>query len=241
MFRQLATAALASLMFFSFAAMAAAEKAVVIKGSIKPEAAKTNHYTVTVQLDIASGWHIYDDVGEGSEVATALKLKLPEGVKAVGDWNRPSGTDGSSPHSLVYEGQVSFSKSVAVQPNAAGKSIDVVISYQACTDQMCNRPQNKTISITIPKEQPASAGLFDRPVMLNVKDAPLNTEAKKQFPSPGIFDVDGDGQVELVVGDLMGGVGVYENQNTSGDGDPDWGPRKNLTGIEGEAISTPNW
>jgi len=72
-------------MLFSFATASSLEQAVTIKGSIKPEAAKLNHFTVTIQMDIASGWHTYDQVGEGSEVATSLKLKLPEGVTAVGD------------------------------------------------------------------------------------------------------------------------------------------------------------
>ena len=242
MMRHFATAVLASLMLFSFATASSLEQAVTIKGSIKPEAAKLNHFTVTIQMDIASGWHTYDQVGEGSEVATSLKLKLPEGVTAVGDWNRPNSTDGSELNSLAFEGQISFSKSVTIQPTAYGKSIDVVVSYQACNDRICNRPQNKTITIAIPKkESPSSASLFERPVMIRVKDAPLNTVAMKRFPSPGMFDVDGDGQVELVVGDLMGGVGVYENLNTSGTGDPTWGSREDLKCIEGDAIETPNW
>ena len=241
MMRHIATVVFASLMLFSFTAATEAEKAVTIEASIEPEAAKQNHFVVTVQMDIAPGWHIYDETGEGPEVATSLKLKLPEGVTAVGDWNRPNSTDGSAENSLVYEGLVSFSKSVAIQPKAYGENIDVIVSYQACTEKLCNRPQNKTISIAIPKEQPSSKSLFEDPVMLHVKDAPLNTEAKKMFPSPGIFDVDGDGQTELVIGDLMGGVGVYENTNTTGTGDPAWGPREDLKGIEGDAIETPNW
>ena len=242
MMRHFATAVLASLMLFSFATASSLEQAVTIKGSIKPDAAKLNHFTVTIQMDIASGWHTYDQVGEGSEVATSLKLKLPEGVTAVGDWNRPNSTDGSELNSLVFEGQISFSKSVIIQPTANGNSIDVIIAYQACNDQICNRPQNKTITIVIPKEEPASnSSLFEPPVILQVKGAPLNSVVKKRFPSPGIFDVDGDGQTELVVGDLMGGVGVYQNLNTSGTGDPAWGPREELKGIEGDAIETPNW
>ena len=108
--RHFATAALASLMLFSFATASALEKAVTIKGSITSDAAKLNHFTVTVQVDIASGWHIYDEVGEGTEVATSLKLKSLEGVSGIGDWNRPNSTDGSAVNSLVYEGQVSFQK-----------------------------------------------------------------------------------------------------------------------------------
>ena len=239
MMRLFAIAVLASLTLFSFPTIASVEKVVTIKASIKPD--KLNHFTVTVQMDIASGWHIYDKVGKGPEVPTSLKLKLPEGVTEVGDWHRPTSTDGSAVDSLVYEGQVSFSKSVAIQPSAYGKNIDVIVSYQACTDQLCNRPQNKTISIAVPNEDPSSASLFEPPVMLRVKDAPLNTVAMKRFPSPGMFDVDGDGQVELVIGDLLGAVGVYENLNTSGTGDPTWGSREELKGIEGEAIETPNW
>ena len=241
MVRQFATAVLTSLMLFSLTTVSVAEKAVTIKASVKPEAKKANHFTVAVQMDIASGWHIYDEAGEGPEMVTTLKLELPEGVTAIGDWNRPDSIDGSALDSLVYEGQVSFSKSVAVQPTAYGESIKVIVSYQACNDRVCNRPQNKTIDISIPKAEPSGSSIFDSPVMLSVKDAPLNTVAKKQFLSPGIFDVDGDGQAELVIGDLFGDVGVYENVNTSGTGDPAWGPRESLKGIEGEAIRTSNW
>jgi len=242
MMRPSIAAFLAGLMFFLFTTVAFAEKPVTIKGSIEPQAEKANHFTVTVQMAIASGWHTYDQVGEGTAIPTSIKLKLPEGVTAIGDWNRPNSTDGSESNSTVFEGEVSFSKSIAVPQNLFGKSVDVIVSYQACTDKMCNRPQKKTISIAIPTKEPyADSILFEPPVMVLVKDEPLNTVAKKMFPSPGMFDVDGDGQVELVIGDLLGAVGVHENLNTSGTGDPAWGPREELTGIAGDAIETPNW
>lgn len=85
------------------------------------------------------------------------------------------------------------------------------------------------------------AGIFDRPIQICVNDAPLNAKAKRAFPSPAIFDVDGDGNTELVIGDLMGGVGVYTNLNTSGTGDPIWSSRKDLEDFEGNPINTPNW
>ena len=70
---------------------------------------------------------------------------------------------------------------------------------------------------------------------------PLNTVAKKRFLSPGIFDVDGDGKAELMIGTLMGSVGVYENQNTTGKGDPVWGPWKDFEDAKGNSIRTSNW
>lgn len=241
MMSYLASAFLTSSMLFSLVSIPAPAKAVTVTGALQPDAAQTDHFTVTIQMDIKNGWHTYAEVGDGSEVRTSLELKLPEGVKATGDWKRPIGKPGTASHSEYHVGKVSFSKKVVIEPSAYGKSIDVMISYQACTDEFCNRPQRKTVSIAIPADRLAGPSLFARPVRLNVDGAPLNTVAKKKFPSPAIFDVDGDGQTELVIGGLMGSVGVYENQNTSGTGDPVWGAREPFKDAEGNTIRTSNW
>jgi len=96
-------------------------------------------------------------------------------------------------------------------------------------------------SLTKAKNVVNSSNLLDRPIRISVNDAPLNSKAKKMFPSPAVFDVDGDGSKELVIGDLMGGVGVYANLNTSGAGEPVWGPRKPLYDSKGDPIVTANW
>ena len=242
----IASVILASSMLFSLATPASLEKAVTFEGSTQREVgAKADHFTVTVQLDIKMGWHICAEAGDGSEVQTSLELNLPEGVKAIGDWNRPVGIGGAELHSEIYVGKVSFSKRVVIDPSAYGKSIDVVVSYQACNDERCNRPKTKTISIAIPKNAMADLkteiGIFESPVRLKVAGAPLNTKAKVRFPSPAIFDVDGDGQAELVIGSLMGSVGVYENLNTSGTGDPEWDSQEPLKDSKGKRIRTSNW
>lgn len=241
-----ATTALTSSMLFSSAVVAAAvtpafEKAVTISGAIHPDAAQAGHFTITVQFEMGEGWHTYDDVGEGAEQPTSLKLKLPEGAKAVGGWKRPSGVDGKEAHSKVYFGRVEFTQTVAIEPGASVEDIDVVISYQACTDEYCNPPQTKTVSLEVPVADASGEGIFEAPVRLMVGDAPLNTAAKKRFPSPAIFDVDGDGQNELIIGELMGRIGVYENLNASGEGDPVWGKSQTLKGAGGEPIRTSNW
>ena len=228
-------------MLVSFVMIPASEKPVTFKGSLQPNSTQADHFTVTVELDIKEGWHTYDEVGEGSEVPTSIELKLPEGVTAKGDWSRPIGTDGKETNSLIYEGQVNFSKTVVIEPSAYGKSIDVVVSYQACTDEYCNRPQTKTVSIAIPKKGSSTPSIFAPPIRINVDGEPLNTLEKKKFLSPAIFDVDDDGKSELVVGDLWGDFGVHENLNTSGKGDPEWGARTALKDTEGKEIRTTNW
>ena len=53
-----------------------------------------------------------------------------------------------------------------------------------------------------------------------VAGKPLNSTARKMYPSPAIFDVDNDGKMELVVSDIFGSLTIYENQNLFGKGDP---------------------
>jgi hypothetical protein len=56
-----------------------------------------------------------------------------------------------------------------------------------------------------------------------------------------MFDVDNDGEVELVVGDIFGSLNVYENENETGAGDPVWAKHVALTNTEGKAIKVSNW
>lgn len=236
-----ATAALASSIFLTAAASPASQKTVTITGSVQPDDARADHFTVTVQLDMKEGWHTYGEVGEGPEVRTSLACKLPTGATYVGDWNRPRGTVGSEAGSEVYEGQAAFTRDLRLAPAAYGKKLNVTVSYQACTSEYCNPPQKKTIVLSLPEAGAFSHEIFDAPVRISVGDKFLNAVARKRFPSPAIFDVDSDGRAELVVGSLMGSVGIYENLNTSGVGDPTWSPRKALIGATGEPIRTSNW
>ena len=241
MMSHVATAILASSMLFSFTAIPTPEKPVALKGTIQPSTTSADNFTITVEFDIKDGWHTYAEVGDAAQVRTSLELNLPEGVKSASDWNRPAGIEGNALNSEIHVEKVLFSKSVVVDPSAYGKNIEVVVAYQACTDDRCNRPQNKTVSIAIPAKASTDRSIFENPVRINADGKPLNTAAKKRFVSPAIFDVDGDGKTELVIGSLMGSVGVYENLNTSRSGDPVWGPQKSLKDAKGEQIRTSNW
>ena len=81
---------------------------------------------------------------------------------------------------------------------------------------------------------PGNAGII-------VGDQPLNSRANQMYPSPALYDVDGDGQDELVVGDIFGSLNVYENQNASGKGDPVWAEHVRLNSTKGEPIKVSNW
>lgn len=112
-----------------------------------------------------------------------------------------------------------------------------------CFFAACSKESSagSSISPTKSKNVVNSSNLLECPVRISVNDAPLNSMAKKRFPSPAIFDVDRDGSKELVIGELMGEVGVYANLNTSGAGEPVWGPRKPLNDSKGDPIVTANW
>ena len=236
-----ATSLFASSCFFSSAAAPAFEKAVVLSGALQPDAAQEGQYTITIRLEIGEGWHTYDDAGDGAQRSTSLSLDLPEGVTAVGGWNRPLGVEADDELSSLYYGRVVFTRTVMLAPGAKAKSIDVAVSYQACTESYCNRPKTETVSIALPGADAASGSVFDEPLRLMVDGAPLNAAAKERFPSPAIFDVDGDGQAELVIGGLMGSMGFYENLNASGTGEPVWGKKQRLNGADGQPIRASNW
>ena len=55
------------------------------------------------------------------------------------------------------------------------------------------------------------------------------------------YDIDADGQLELVVGDIFGSLNVYENQNETGKGDPVWSQHVGLKSTEGKPIKVSNW
>ncbi len=82
--------------------------------------------------------------------------------------------------------------------------------------------------------------VFEAPVRLKVGDQFLNDAARQMYPSPAMFDIDRDGQLELVVGDIFGSLNVYEN--LSGEkSDPVWSTHIPLKLSDGEKVKVSNW
>ncbi|MCP4708264.1 MAG: hypothetical protein GY869_06540 [Planctomycetes bacterium] len=59
------------------------------------------------------------------------------------------------------------------------------------------------------------------------------------YPSPVLYDIDGDKQVELVVGDLFGYIHV--GKKLAGDDPIAWSELKKLQSAEGKDIKFSNW
>jgi hypothetical protein len=59
------------------------------------------------------------------------------------------------------------------------------------------------------------------------------------FPSPVLFDLDGDGRAEMVVGDLVGKLLV--SRRASGDDPLAWTVAEPLRGADGNPLVFHNW
>lgn len=81
---------------------------------------------------------------------------------------------------------------------------------------------------------------FEAPVCLKVGDDPINQTGRLMYPSPAIFDVDNDGQDELVIGTIFGRLVFSKNTNASA-GDPVWSEPEPIETTEGEPLKLNNW
>ena len=82
--------------------------------------------------------------------------------------------------------------------------------------------------------------LFEAPVRLMVDGKPLQ-QANDRFPSPAMYDIDGDGANELIIGGLRGEVEVFKNSSSSIKGDPIWEAGEPLEDCDGNSIELTNW
>lgn len=83
-----------------------------------------------------------------------------------------------------------------------------------------------------------TAQTFEAPVQLKAGDAPLGHKlgtADRLYPSPALHDLDGDGKIEMVIGDLRGSLTVSTRTK---DG---WGEEKTLNGADGKPLKFSNW
>lgn len=226
---------------------------VSVTAQLKP-AKKTNLHTLHLAVEIQPGWHIYDVVGQGASVRpTTVEISLPTGAKKVGQLKRPNSfPDLKKPGHRVYQGAALFSQQIRLGKKFKGGKAKLTLSYQVCNETRCQPPAQLTANIalsgdlwvarkkTAPK-QPEGPSLFAAPQMLMVGNQPLNQAARQMYPSPAIYDVDNDGQLELVVGDIFGKLNIYENENGSAKGDPAWSSHQALKSFDGKPIKVSNW
>jgi peroxiredoxin len=117
---------------------------------------------IVVRFDLAPGVHIYAQPVPDGMVATTIGVSGPPGLH-VGDTQAPA----SHPLTLpgldaalqVWNGQVDFVVPVRADDRIASLveairdeeiEIEVVVDYQACSDESCRIPQRETLTLTVP-------------------------------------------------------------------------------------------
>ncbi len=86
-------------------------------------------------------------------------------------------------------------------------------------------------------EAGGSQGHFAEPVMLTAGEQPLGRGFL--YPSPEMFDVDGDGRAEILFGDLTGRL--YVTEKLAGDDPLAWSKPQSLKGADGKRLKFNNW
>jgi hypothetical protein len=112
-------------------------------------------FTVTVDVQIAPGWHIYAiDRPTGLALPTKIRLELPGGLESAGAWTSPEpALDDSSAGepAFVYHGTASFQQTIRVKQRApAGPMvIPLEFRYQVCDRFSCRAPADLKLQTEI--------------------------------------------------------------------------------------------
>jgi DsbC/DsbD-like thiol-disulfide interchange protein len=102
--------------------------------------------TLTVEVQIAPGWHIYAvDRPTGVALPTKIRLELPAGLESTGKWTspEPSLDDSSAGEpAFVYHDAAAFQQTIRVKHGAAAGPMVVraELSYQVCDRFSCRAP-----------------------------------------------------------------------------------------------------
>jgi DsbC/DsbD-like thiol-disulfide interchange protein len=114
-----------------------------------PRARAGELLTLVVQIKTAPRWHIYSTRAlSGTGIPTSLKLQLPSGVEAFGNWSSPPPHVGSQ--GSIYEGSVKFARRLAISRQMVSGPINVncELSYQACDPFSCRPPETRVLKAT---------------------------------------------------------------------------------------------
>jgi thiol:disulfide interchange protein DsbD len=145
--------------FFSLAMTVAAQaqfsdNGVKISGTIgKGYVTRGGTTKATVVLEIPEGLHVNSNRPRG-EFLIPTKVKASGLNVTIGKITYPPGKDRKFPFSEeslnVYENRPSFSFIVSVPKNYRGKTVTInaVVDYQACTEEVCYPPNKKKLTLT---------------------------------------------------------------------------------------------
>jgi hypothetical protein len=108
-----------------------------------------NRFKLSIEFIIADKWHINASTPE----TLSLALKLPENLRAIGQWQKPGGTPSrDDPFVRVYEGTVTCSHELESTTADALPQLEVEIVYQVCNERLCLPPKKITKSVSLARQ-----------------------------------------------------------------------------------------
>ena len=126
-----------------------------MRATLLPSEGSVNQLQLAVDLAVTAGWHLYGDVPAGSPLKmTSIQLELPEGIEAVGQWERPIALSSpNDPGKKIYSGPATFTfrRNLKISRPAQGQSVQVKVDYQACNEKYCLPPAVLQESIAVPR------------------------------------------------------------------------------------------
>jgi hypothetical protein len=108
-------------------------------------------FDLLVSVRLADTYQIYGkDTNASPFLATEVKLTLPKGIEAVGEWTAPEPRRDKA-GDLIYTESVLFRRKLKARPEAAGKKLSIVaqLEYQACNDQTCFPPDTAALETKV--------------------------------------------------------------------------------------------
>lgn len=104
---------------------------------------------LVIKFDVAPGWHMYLKSRGSDKQIVNLQTRLPEGVRAEGDWVCPAGQPATGmPGDWILIGAGSFRQKLAGLGGTT-EFVTVEIVYQVCNDQMCLPPDRIVRKVTV--------------------------------------------------------------------------------------------
>jgi hypothetical protein len=129
-------------------------RAEPVKAAMQASAASVSpggQFEVLVQARILSDYHIYGmDPKVSPFIPTTLKLTLPDGLEAAGEWTGPS-PERDKAGVEIYTGTAVFRRAVKASAGGVPKkcSIGVELEYQVCNNDMCYPPKKVELDATV--------------------------------------------------------------------------------------------
>lgn len=133
-------------------AIAAAQRPVHVTWTTSVEAKSATEGVITWAADIEEGWHIYG-FSEDSPFPATFEVDSVAGLEFIGDIQPSAEPSIHVDETLKMKlpwwlGKVQFSRAFRIAAGMQGATLRGTISYMACTEEACTRPEHVPFEVT---------------------------------------------------------------------------------------------